>query len=193
LSALLWFVYDRGIRRNGGFSRFGEIRLGDENQMIENNETDRMVNATVKFGLIIFSGIHAGFEMFKRSVRGLSDRFTGRMRSRRGPTYSSLMNDQFLDEADDLLAGHDEDANDLSSFIGNDTNFDIDDESNAASDVTSNGDVHVQPYNDNIETENTTQQPYTDDTISDEVPAPLTDSTTKVTDTTTDSMHNDEE
>ncbi|SMN18495.1 similar to Saccharomyces cerevisiae YBL017C PEP1 Type I transmembrane sorting receptor for multiple vacuolar hydrolases [Maudiozyma saulgeensis] len=194
LSALLWFIYDRGIRRNGGFSRFGEIRLGDENQLIENNETDRIVNSTVRFGLVVFSGIHTGFEMVKRSIRGVSERFRGRMSSR-GPTYSSLMNDQFLDEADDLLAGHDEDANDLSSFMDHDTNFDIDEESNVASDVANNDNDngHVQPYSDNLETDNTSQQQYTDDAISDDVPAPLVEPTTEDAEVTNELSQSDRE
>ena len=157
--AFLWFVYDRGIRRNGGFSRFGEIRLGDENQLIENNGTDRVVNTVVKFGLVLFSGLHTGFELLKRGMKGLSQRFGGPLSSRNGPSYSSLMNDQFLDEADDLLAGHDEDANDLSSFMDQDTNFDIDEESNVPSDNEVANDVP--------------QTPYTDDVESDDVPAPL--------------------
>ena len=160
----LWFVYDRGIRRNGGFARFGEIRLGDENQLIENNETDRVVNTIVKGGLVLFSGMHAGFELLKRGMRSFSQRFGGPLSSRRGPSYSSLMNDQFLDEADDLLAGHDEDANDLSSFMDQDTNFDIDEESNIPSDNEVSNDVP--------------QHPYTDDVESDEVPAALVNDTT---------------
>ena len=157
--AFLWFVYDRGIRRNGGFARFGEIRLGDENQLIENNGTDRVVNTVVRFGLVLFSGLHTGFELLKRGMKGLSQRFGGPLSSRRGPSYSSLMNYQFLDEADDLLAGHDEDANDLSSFMDQDTNFDIDEESNVPSDNEVANDVP--------------QTPYTDDVESDDVPAPL--------------------
>ena len=184
LSALLWFIYDRGIRRNGGFSRFGEIRLGDENQLIENNETDKMVNMAVRFGLVLFSGLHAGLEMAKRGMRGLSERVSGRMSSRRGPTYSSLMNDQFLDEADDLLAGHDDDANDLSSFMDQDTNFDIDEESNPESDNINNDDHHNQPYSDRSEGDNSVQKPYTDDAGSDDVPAPLTAPSTSTDDDT---------
>lgn len=49
-----WFVYDRGIRRNGGFSRFEEIRLGDDG-LIENNRTDRVVNIIVRLVLHFFN------------------------------------------------------------------------------------------------------------------------------------------
>ncbi|KAG0660912.1 vacuolar protein sorting/targeting protein PEP1 [Maudiozyma exigua] len=191
LSILLWFIYDRGIRRNGGFSRFGEIRLGEENQLIENNETDRMVNMAVRFGLVLFSGLHAGFEMAKRGVRGLSERVSGRMSSRRGPTYSSLMNDQFLDEADDLLAGHDDDANDLSSFMDQETNFDIDEESNADSDNTNNDNHQEQPYSDQLEGESGPQKSYTDDAASDDVPAPLATSSAPTDDNSNTSDANE--
>lgn len=159
-SVCLWFVYDRGIRRNGGFARFGEIRLGEENQFIENNETDRIVNATVRGGLVFFSGVYGVFQRTKGSFKGLFQRLNGRFSTRGGPSYSSLMNDQFLDEADDLLAGHDEDANDLSSFMDHESNFDIDEDSNAAPDNTD-------------DSSNVPHELYTDDVASDDVPAPL--------------------
>ena len=61
--------------------------------------------------------------------------------NRRGPSYSSLLDDQFLDDADDLLTGHDEDANDLSSFADQDSNFDIDEDSIPP-------EIVPQPYSD---------------------------------------------
>lgn len=45
-------MYDRGIRRNGGFARF-EIRLGDD-QLIEENTTDKVVNTIIRFGVASF-------------------------------------------------------------------------------------------------------------------------------------------
>lgn len=138
-----YIVYDRGIRRNGGFARFGEIRLGDEEELIENNLMDKLINSVVKGGLFATSGIYAGIQVAKRFFSGSFRTMSSRLSSRRGPSYSTLINDQFLDDADDLLAGHDEDADDLASFINQDSDFDIDD-----------GDLNQPPaqgYSDHIE------------------------------------------
>ncbi|CCF57276.1 hypothetical protein KAFR_0C02830 [Kazachstania africana CBS 2517] len=142
---ILWFIYDRGIRRNGGFSRFGEIRL-DDDQLIENNNTDKVINSIVKGGLVAVSAVYSGYQLFKRSTRGLLQKFGGRWSQRRGPSYSSLMHDQFLDEADDLLAGHDEDADNLSSFMDQESNFDIEEDSQAESGTN----IEHSPYTDEV-------------------------------------------
>lgn len=142
-----YIVYDRGIRRNGGFARFGEIRLGDEEELIENNMLDKIINSVVKGGLVTISGIYAGFQVAKKFFSGSFRNMSNRFSSRRGPSYSTLINDQFLDDADDLLAGHDEDADDLASFINHDSDFDIDD-----------GDLSQPPaqgYSDHIEESDT--------------------------------------
>lgn len=122
-----WFVYDRGIRRNGGFARFGEIRL-DGDDLIENNSTDKMVNSIVRSGFYTASATLSGFQLLKRAVGRTAWKLSEKLGKRRGPTYSSLLHDQFLDEADDLLTGHDEDANDLDGFLANQGNFEIEDE-----------------------------------------------------------------
>ncbi|KAL3231478.1 hypothetical protein RNJ44_00513 [Nakaseomyces bracarensis] len=126
-----WFIYDRGIRRNGGFARFGEIRLGDD-QLIEENTTDKIVNSIIRFGVASFGAMSAGFNLFQRAANAGFHRVTGRINGRNRPSYSNLMHDDFLDEADDLLAGHDADANDLSSFMDDDSNFDIENEGGAS-------------------------------------------------------------
>ena len=144
-----YIVYDRGIRRNGGFARFGEIRLGDEEQLVENNLLDKVVNNVIKGGLTVISGIYIATQLVKKffrySVSSVSTRFT----SRRGPSYSSLINDQFLDETDNLLAGHDEDADDLASFIDHDSNFNIGVD-NESTDITG-ASISNQSYTDHIE------------------------------------------
>ncbi|EJS44657.1 pep1p [Saccharomyces arboricola H-6] len=122
-----WFVYDRGIRRNGGFARFGEIRLGDDG-LIENNNTDRVVNNIVKSGFYVFSTIGSVLQHSKANIAHAISKIRGRFGNRAGPSYSTLIHDQFLDEADDLLAGHDEDANDLSSFMDQGSNFEIEED-----------------------------------------------------------------
>lgn len=138
-----WFVYVRGIRRNGGFARFGEIRLGDDD-LIENDGTDKAVNFVVRSGLYAVSGLFAGYQLAKRSASKAVNKITEKFGRRSGPTYSSLLHDQFLDDADDLLEGHDEDANDLGSFLENEGNFEIDDDENpSAAD-------NLQPYSDDV-------------------------------------------
>lgn len=136
-----WYVYDLGIRRNGGFSRFGEIRLGDDD-LIENNSRDKLINNIVRSGLIVISSIYSAQQMLKHEINTSISRIRERLSGRRGPSYSSLLHDQFLDEADDLLTGHDEDANDLGSFIDDDNDFDIEDDGidNATSTPTSAND-----------------------------------------------------
>ncbi|CAD6644866.1 XXYS1_4_G0015260.mRNA.1.CDS.1 [Saccharomyces cerevisiae] len=119
----VWFVYDRGIRRNGGFSRFEEIRLGDDG-LIENNNTDRAVNIVVKLGIYISLVTRSAFQRTKAGVARFSSKLRARFGNRKGPTYSSLLQGQFSDESDGLH----EDANDLSSFTSQDSNFEIEQE-----------------------------------------------------------------
>lgn len=129
LLTIMWFIYDRGIRRNGGFARFGEIRL-DGDDLIENNNTDKVVNAIVRSGFHGASAIFSGYQLLKRAMGRAAWKLGEKFGRRRGPTYSSLLHDQFIDEADDLLTGHDEDANDLGSFLANQGSFEIEDEDN---------------------------------------------------------------
>lgn len=91
----LWFVYERGIRRNGGFQRFGEIRLGDDNDLIEETASDVVVNKIVRGGITVIAAVIATFKMIKiadaaliNSVKNLfsrSNRYT-----RRGEAYTSV-------------------------------------------------------------------------------------------------------
>lgn len=78
--------------------------------------------------------------------RGLS-----RFGNTTGPSYQSLLHDQFLDDADDLLVGHDEDADDLASFIENEGNFEIGNDEEV--DLSSDTPTHA-PYSDNPEEAN---------------------------------------
>ncbi|CAI4379856.1 CQS_1a_G0024740.mRNA.1.CDS.1 [Saccharomyces cerevisiae] len=118
-----WFVYDRGIRRNGGFSRFEEIRLGDDG-LIENNNTDRVVNIIVKLGLYLSLITKSVFQHTKTGAAHLSSKLRARFGNKKGPTYSSLLHDQFSNESDGLH----EDANDLSSFADQGSNSEIEQE-----------------------------------------------------------------
>lgn len=75
----VWFVYDRGIRRNGGFERLGQIRLDEEDSFtpIENNAVDKVVNTIVKGGIIVAIGLYATFKTARRIDRMLLDKVTG--------------------------------------------------------------------------------------------------------------------
>lgn len=124
----IWFVYDRGIKRNGGFQRFGEIRLGDQDDdLIENNNTDKVVNAIVRGGVTAVAIIVALYQTVRVIDSRLLDRIKGTFRrdgrySARGAGYTNVAEQDFRDHAEDLSA----------SFADNDNyeaqNFDIDDD-----------------------------------------------------------------
>lgn len=69
-----WFVYDRGVRRNGGFERLGQIRLNDQDfddgfNPIENNQVDAVVNKIVKGGVYTAAVIFATFKTVQKVDR----------------------------------------------------------------------------------------------------------------------------
>lgn len=72
----VWFVYDRGIRRNGGFQRLGQIRLddGDGFDPIENNGVDKAVNNIVKGGVVAAAALFSAFKFLRRTDRMLLDK-----------------------------------------------------------------------------------------------------------------------
>ncbi|RLV93967.1 Vacuolar protein sorting/targeting protein 10 [Spathaspora sp. JA1] len=76
---VVWFVYDRVIRRNGGFKRFGQIQLGDNGDgfVPENNKADAIVNSTVK-GVIFITGT---ITLVCSNVLTKIDKILGRMTS----------------------------------------------------------------------------------------------------------------
>lgn len=70
-----WFVYDRGIRRNGGFNRLGQIRLDEGDfQPIENNGLDKIVNKAVRGGILVAAGIFATLKTIKQLDTMLLDK-----------------------------------------------------------------------------------------------------------------------
>lgn len=84
-----WFVYDKGIRRNGGFKQFGQIRLnGDDDfefQPIENNQVDKVVNSIVKGGILTVASVIAVFKTVRKFDRALLERLTSQIfRTRTG-------------------------------------------------------------------------------------------------------------
>ncbi|GMF05802.1 unnamed protein product [[Candida] boidinii] len=129
-----FFVYEKGIKRNGGFARFGEIRLDDDElNLIENDNTDRAVNAVVKFGVFAFTvmaSVHRTVSNFFK--RGLTSRF----RRDDGLAPFSLRADGFTDddhiiEEDSLFGYHtgdDDDAREIDSFLESGVTNDIGDD-----------------------------------------------------------------
>ncbi|ODV81827.1 Oligoxyloglucan reducing end-specific cellobiohydrolase [Suhomyces tanzawaensis NRRL Y-17324] len=69
-----WFVYDRGVRRKGGFTRLSEIRIGEEDvQPIENDRIDKITSKIVKYGIAIIVDSSAATSAI-RSINGSSFR-----------------------------------------------------------------------------------------------------------------------
>ncbi|KAL6926932.1 hypothetical protein ACO0SA_004015 [Hanseniaspora valbyensis] len=149
----LWIVYERGIKRNGGFARFGEIRLRDENEndddIIEENIGDVIINRIVSFGVLGFYGLSNIYSRIGKPSGKILNKFAhiiGLRRSGfRNQDYSSVSTgnrfNTFSDETesdnennfgvtDDLLFGNDEDASNLAAFNDEDINFDIDEHLN---------------------------------------------------------------
>ncbi|CCH43146.1 putative membrane protein [Wickerhamomyces ciferrii] len=106
----VWFVYEKGIRRNGGFQRFGEIRLGEDDDLIENDATDKVVNTIVRGGITIIAAGIATFKMIKifdgfliNKVKSIFSR--GSRYSRRGAGYSSVNDGDFRDDDEEDILG----------------------------------------------------------------------------------------
>lgn len=98
-----WFVYDRGIRRNGGLKRLGQIRLDadeDEFQPIENNQLDKVVNSIVRGGIVFVAGSIAAFKTLRKFDRFLFDKVTFLLFSRRpsGRNYVRIPDAEDEDE-----------------------------------------------------------------------------------------------
>lgn len=83
--AATWFVYVRGIRRNGGFLKFGQIRLDDNDDFspIEENTVDVVVNRVVRGGIILVAGTIAVLKTVRKFDRALMERLTSSIFGRR--------------------------------------------------------------------------------------------------------------
>lgn len=102
-----WFVYEKGIRRNGGFARFGQIRLDDEDfTRVENNATDKIVNRIVDVGVMAFMGSIALVRFLIKARKALHERLSGRRSVGRYTSIGSTS--AFLDEEEDILGSDDE-------------------------------------------------------------------------------------
>lgn len=121
-----WFVYERGIRRNGGFQRFGQIRLDEDDdfQPIEDNTVDVVVNRIVRGGIIVVAGAVAVFKTARKIDRAMFERLTSGLFGRR-PGQRSYV--RVPDDDDELFGNFDENYEDELNG-GADINFDVDDE-----------------------------------------------------------------
>ncbi|CAK9436874.1 uncharacterized protein LODBEIA_P13960 [Lodderomyces beijingensis] len=104
-----WFVYDRGIRRNGGFQRLGQIRLDEDDDgfhPIENNQVDVVVNRIVKGGVIGAAVLVATFMTLKKIDKLLLDKI-GNFVFRRSPGRRNYVH---IPEEDELFGEFDDDV-----------------------------------------------------------------------------------
>lgn len=122
-----WFVYDRGIRRNGGFKRFGQIRLDEEDEdleLIEDNNVDLVVNKIIRGGIVVVAGAVATVKTIRKVDRALFDRLTsvlfGRNPGRRN--YVSVPDDE------DELFGTFEDNYEDDLGDANEVDFEVEEE-----------------------------------------------------------------
>ncbi|CCG23030.1 Pep1 protein [Candida orthopsilosis Co 90-125] len=105
-----WFVYDRGVRRNGGFERLGQIRLNDQDfddgfNPIENNQVDAVVNKIVKGGVYTAAVIFATFKTVQKVDRMVLEKI-GNVVFRRNPGARNYVS--IPDEDDDLFGDFDD-------------------------------------------------------------------------------------
>lgn len=102
-----WFVYDRGIRRNGGFKQFGQIRLDEDDfdfHPIENNEVDKVVNSIVKGGIYTAAFTVATFKTLRAVDKMIFNKLIGRFFGRAGQrSYVSVPD---IDEEEEELFGN---------------------------------------------------------------------------------------
>ncbi|KAI5949738.1 VPS10 [Candida theae] len=108
-----WFVYDRGVRRNGGFERLGQIRLNDQDfeegfNPIEDNQVDVVVNRIVKGGVYTAAVVFATFKTIRKIDRKVLEKI-GNIVFRRQPgarNYVSIPNE----DEDELFGDFDDDV-----------------------------------------------------------------------------------
>lgn len=119
----LWFVYDKGIRRNGGFARLGQIRLEDGDEglgfptRVENTFTDKIVNRVVDFGVFAFMS-SVGLILALNRVR--KDIAAGRNPLRRGNLSYALLGSQVYLDEDELLGAEEDGDDDGDVFVAGD-------------------------------------------------------------------------
>lgn len=121
-----WFVYDRGIRRNGGFQKLGQIRLDEEDDFspIEENTVDVVVNRVVRSGIIVVAGTIAVLKTIRKFDRAFMERLTSSIFGRRPGRRSYV---RVPDDEDELFGNFE---NDFEDELGDgaDVNFEVQDD-----------------------------------------------------------------
>ncbi|CAD1808071.1 unnamed protein product [Candida parapsilosis] len=110
-----WFVYDRGVRRNGGFERLGQIRLNDQDfdegfNPIEDNQVDAVVNKIVKGGVYTAAVVFATFKAVQKIDRMVLEKIGNVVFGRRGGGPGARNYVSIPDEDDDLFGDFDDDV-----------------------------------------------------------------------------------
>ncbi|CAH6720525.1 vacuolar protein sorting/targeting protein 10 [[Candida] jaroonii] len=134
-----WFVYDRGIRRNGGFKQFGQIRLdGDENDFdfdpIENNQVDKVVNNIVKGGIFTVAAVIATVKTLRKFDKMVFERLTAQIF--RGSGRRNYVRVPDINDEEDELFGNFQDNYEEELEQGNNNDLyrdfgdDVDDDNN---------------------------------------------------------------
>lgn len=109
-------VYERGIRRNGGFSRLGEIRLDEDDnlQLIEENRLDKVINSVVRFG--VFSYQMMG--KFYRFMTKFATKVVGRNNQEGNSGSMGAFFNDMVDDDHSLFGDlNDDDAREIDSFL----------------------------------------------------------------------------
>ncbi|WPK24114.1 hypothetical protein PUMCH_001371 [Australozyma saopauloensis] len=118
----VWFVYEKGVRRNGGFLRLGQIRLDDDDEFlpIEENSVDVVVNRIVRSGIVVVAGTIAVFKTLRKVDRKVMEEIMRVVFGRRPGRRSYVR----VPEEEDELFGNFEDN--YEEEIGDDADFDFD-------------------------------------------------------------------
>lgn len=121
-----WFVYEKGIRRNGGFQKLGQIRLDEDDDFspIEENAVDVVVNKVVRGGIIVVAGAIAVVKTIRRLDRALLEGLTSSVFGRRPGRRNYV---HVPDDEDELFGNFDNDYEDELED-GADVNFEVQDE-----------------------------------------------------------------
>lgn len=121
-----WFVYDRGIRRNGGFQKLGQIRLDEDDDFnpIEENAVDVVVNKVVRGGIVAVAGTIAVVKTLRKFDRALLEGVTSRIFGRRPGRRNYV---RVPDDEDELFGNFDNSYEDELEDPA-DVNFDVQEE-----------------------------------------------------------------
>ena len=142
------FIYERGVRRNGGFSRLGEIRLdeGDNLHLVEENGVDKVVNVVIRFGVFSYQLMGRGFRIASKLFSNLTGRDTSYQSS---GSMGAFFNDMVDD--DHSLFGDlndDEDAREIDDFLEHGLGEDHVDDEDFDNFVSHDGDATTPGHTD---------------------------------------------